>query len=298
MPRRASSPASRAASRRIDEPGRDDVGAQLARAAPRCPAGSPRAARAAPRTAASTRRGRCRRRRCAAARVLTAPSACAAPPRAGALRRCAAARARAGRGRRAFGTITLASSSPPTTMFWSCAGTRSAVIAVCRQPSTATASDDAGDRAAAAEDRDAAEQDDRDDEAAPSRRRSRSAPRRSGASRARPRSPLSVPERTNSQNLIRLTRMPAKNAASWPAPIAKIARPSGVACRTTPKTIASTPKNAIEYGMCVPGSGHADVRQAGREAADRVRRQDALRDAAVERQRPDRDRQRGQARAA
>ncbi len=49
--------------------------------------------------------------------------------------------------------------------------------------------------------------------------------------------------------------MPAKNAASWPAPIAKIARPSGVAWSTTAKTTASTPKNAIEYGMCVPGIG-------------------------------------------
>ena len=35
--------------------------------------------------------------------------------------------------------MTLARRSPPTTMFWSCAGIRSAVIAVWRQPSTATA---------------------------------------------------------------------------------------------------------------------------------------------------------------
>jgi hypothetical protein len=35
-----------------------------------------------------------------------------------------------------------------------------------------------------------------------------------------PASALRNPERTNSHSLIRLTRMPAKNAASWPAPIA------------------------------------------------------------------------------
>ena len=92
--------------------------------------------------------------------------------------------------------------------------------------------------------------------------------------------------------------MPAKNAASWPAPIAKIARPSGVACRTTPKTTARTAKNAIDHGMWVPGIGtHADVREVAREAADRVGRQDPLRDAAVERQRADRDRERRQAEA-
>ena len=92
--------------------------------------------------------------------------------------------------------------------------------------------------------------------------------------------------------------MPAKNAASWPAPIAKIARPSGVACRTTAKTTASTPKNAIEYGMCVPRDrDDADVREVGREAADRVGRQDPLGDAAVERQRADRHRERRQAEA-
>jgi len=86
--------------------------------------------------------------------------------------------------------------------------------------------------------------------------------------------------------------MPAKNAASWPAPIAKIARPNGVACRTTAKPAASTPKNAIEYGMCVPAiGGDSDVREVSRKAADRVGRQDPLRDPAVERQRSDRHRQ-------
>ena len=39
----------------------------------------------------------------------------------------------------------------------------------------------------------------------------------------------------------------------------------------------------------------ADAREVGRKAADRVRRQDSLRDAAVERQCPDRDRERRQA---
>ena len=55
--------------------------------------------------------------------------------------------------------------------------------------------------------------------------------------------------------MIRLTRMPAKKAASWPAPIAKIARPSGVAWSTTAKTTARAPKNTIESGRCVPGIG-------------------------------------------
>ena len=50
--------------------------------------------------------------------------------------------------------------------------------------------------------------------------------------------------------------------------------------------------------MCVPRDrDDADVREVGREAADRVRRQDPLRDAAVERQRPDRHRERRQAEA-
>ena len=93
--------------------------------------------------------------------------------------------------------------------------------------------------------------------------------------------------------------MPAKNAASWPAPIAKIARPSGVACSTTPKTTASTAKNTIDYGMCVRGIGTTPMfERRRREAADRVGRQDPLGDAAVERQRADRDRERRQADAA
>ena len=49
--------------------------------------------------------------------------------------------------------------------------------------------------------------------------------------------------------------MPEKKAASWFAPIAKIARPSGVAWRTTPKTTASARKIATEYEMCVCGIG-------------------------------------------
>ena len=59
---------------------------------------------------------------------------------------------------------------------------------------------------------------------------------------------------------------------------------------------ASTRKNAIEYGMCVSRDrDDADVREALREAADRVGRQDPLRDAAVERQRSDRHGERRQA---
>ena len=46
--------------------------------------------------------------------------------------------------------------------------------------------------------------------------------------------------------LTRLTRMPANSAASDPAPIAKIDRPTPVTCRTTPKITASTAKMRVE----------------------------------------------------
>ena len=98
---------------------------------------------------------------------------------------------------------------------------------------------------------------------------------------------------------MRLTRMPEKYAASWFEPIAKIARPSGVACSATAKPTASTAKIAIDQGICVPRDrDDADVRQVLREAAERAVREHDLRDAAVERERADRDRQRGQADAA
>ena len=65
---------------------------------------------------------------------------------------------------------------------------------------------------------------------------------------------------------MRLTRIPAKNAASWPAPIAKILRPSGVACSTTMKITASKPKKMIDHGRCVPlnGSTPMSVRSGGK----------------------------------
>ena len=78
-----------------------------------------------------------------------------------------------------------------------------------------------------------------------------------------PAKPLSTPERTKSQNLIRFTRMPAKNAASRPAPIAKIERPSGVACRTTPNTTARIAKNRIDHAICVPWIGSTPMFEKG-----------------------------------
>ena len=71
---------------RVDEAGRDDVGAELRRASPRARAGSPRAARAAPRTAASRRRGRSRRRRPAASSASSSAAASSRRRRARALR--------------------------------------------------------------------------------------------------------------------------------------------------------------------------------------------------------------------
>ena len=125
-------------SRRVDQPGRDDVGAELARASPRARAGSPRAARAAPRTAASTRRGRCRTRRRAASSLgspaavprlaAVAPRAAQPRPRAPVEIAGASARSRSrsgGRRRRCSGPGPRSCSS---------------VIAVCRQPRIATAS--------------------------------------------------------------------------------------------------------------------------------------------------------------
>ena len=49
--------------------------------------------------------------------------------------------------------------------------------------------------------------------------------------------------------------MPEKYAASWLEPIAKIARPTGVACRTIAKMTARNAKIATEYGTCVCGIG-------------------------------------------
>ena len=69
---------------------------------------------------------------------------------------------------------------------------------------------------------------------------------------------------------MRFTRMPEKYAASWFEPIAKIARPSGVACRTTAKPTAKTAKNAIDHGICVCGIGTTPmfVRYAGKPPSE------------------------------
>ena len=60
-----------------------------------------------------------------------------------------------------------------------------------------------------------------------------------------PASPDIAPLSTYRMNLVRLTRMPEKNAASWLAPTANTDRPNGVAWSTTPKRAASTAKRAI-----------------------------------------------------
>ncbi len=54
-----------------------------------------------------------------------------------------------------------------------------------------------------------------------------------------------------------LTRMPANSAASGPAPIAKMDRPTPVACRTTPTMIASTAKMSVEWETAPSVNGTA-----------------------------------------
>ena len=103
--------------RRIDQPGRDDLGAHRleARLDPLLVALEPLAQPLELRPvrgetdAEDADAGRWR--------LSHRPSACARRPRAGELRRCAAARGHAGTDRAAFGTMTLASRRPPTTMF-------------------------------------------------------------------------------------------------------------------------------------------------------------------------------------
>src|SRR3954470_3179400 len=67
-----------------------------------------------------------------------------------------------------------------------------------------------------------------------------------------PARPATAPESTNSVVLIRLTRSPAKYAASWLAPIANTERPNGVACSRTPNPTPSTANSTIVSGMNVP----------------------------------------------
>ena len=90
--------------------------------------------------------------------------------------------------------------------------------------------------------------------------------------------------------LIRLTRMPAKIAASWLAPIAKSDRPNGVKCRTTPKHDREDQEDqhGVRTGRCAGPVLMPMFVYAGREVRDRVRAEDDHRDPAVERERPDR----------
>ncbi len=55
-----------------------------------------------------------------------------------------------------------------------------------------------------------------------------------------------TPDSTNRPNLTRLTRIPANCAASGASPVATMARPALVACSTTPKMTARTPKITAE----------------------------------------------------
>src|SRR5581483_1419375 len=108
----------------------------------------------------------------------------------------------------ALGTITLAISRPPTTMFWSCDETRSSVSAVCRQPRIATARStptivprppkiDTPPRRTIVTTK----------SSWPMPESYRAEAKRSV--QGSPANALRGPERTKSQNLIRFTRMPA-----------------------------------------------------------------------------------------
>lgn len=62
------------------------------------------------------------------------------------------------------------------------------------------------------------------------------------------------PVTTNSSSLIRLTRIPAKYAASSWAPIANSARPRPVACSTIAVSTARTANSRTGYVRKVPGT--------------------------------------------
>ena len=55
-----------------------------------------------------------------------------------------------------------------------------------------------------------------------------------------------TPERMNRHSLVRLTRIPAWNAASWPSPIAYSERPGGVIRSITPVISARNRKIATD----------------------------------------------------
>ena len=194
-----------------------------------------------------------------------------------------------------FGTMTLARRSPPTTMFWSCAGIRSAVIARLQAAEHGDGQDHADDRAATAEDRDAAEQDDRDDEelepdaGVVAGRCEPERPEHAGEAADHPGEdeqpeldPLDADARVEGRFLVRADREDRAPQR---------------------RRVQDDPEDDREHeeerdrvrDVRVRDRDDADVREALREPADRVRRQDPLGDAAVERQRPDRDGERRQA---
>src|ERR1700730_17584988 len=69
-----------------------------------------------------------------------------------------------------------------------------------------------------------------------------------------------MPHRTYSQNLVRLTLMPAKVAASALLPMAYNPRPIGVAYSTIANAMASTAATRMAQGMGVPGIGAIALR--------------------------------------
>src|SRR4051794_8524774 len=85
-----------------------------------------------------------------------------------------------------------------------------------------------------------------------------------------PARPATAPDMTNSQSLMRLTRTPEKRAASSLAPMAKTLRPKPVACRSTPKAIASAANRTIVLGIAVPPTlpKARSVHEAGKSVTD------------------------------
>jgi 2-polyprenyl-3-methyl-5-hydroxy-6-metoxy-1,4-benzoquinol methylase len=67
-----------------------------------------------------------------------------------------------------------------------------------------------------------------------------------------------------------LTRRPENRAASSLAPIAKIVRPNGVACSSTPNTTARTANSTMVFGMAVPAAlpNARSVHSAGKSVTD------------------------------
>ena len=104
-----------------------------------------------------------------------------------------------------------------------------------------------------------------------------------------------VPHRTNSTSLTRLTRRPAKRAASSPAPIAYTERPNGVACSSTREGDRQRHEEHHRVGDQRAGEVAERAVGPGRgEVGDRLVADDHVGQPAEERQRPDRHRQRRQ----